>query len=232
MYLDISYKSTIPASTGITPDPIEEKLYQFIPPDYTKDAEKFAVTVAKDAVEFKPLGEKIASYSRKPRVAGVSNGKGKGRASAAEASQKPWVDCEETEEGAVTYELWRADWKTPGFREYHRRMQVFILLYIEGGSYIEEDEDRWEFTVLCAAHLLLDLCSRLIWYEVRPHRFEKRSKGAGVFTYHFVGYVTFYPFYHYPSRIRLRLSQFVILPPYQNAGHGCASSFLPSSSLA
>ncbi len=26
---------------------------------------------------------------------------------------------------------------TPGFREYHRRMQIFILLYIEAGSYIQ-----------------------------------------------------------------------------------------------
>lgn len=30
-------------------------------------------------------------------------------------------------------------------------MQVFVLLYIEGGSYIQEDEDAWEFFTLCAA---------------------------------------------------------------------------------
>lgn len=39
-------------------------------------------------------------------------------------------------------------WDTPGFREYHRRMQLFILLYIEAGSYIVEDEDSWEFVSL------------------------------------------------------------------------------------
>lgn len=27
-------------------------------------------------------------------------------------------------------------------------MQLFILLFIEGGSYIQEDEDKWEFVVL------------------------------------------------------------------------------------
>ena len=37
---------------------------------------------------------------------------------------------------------------TPGFRDYHRRMQLFILLYIEAGSYIQEDDERWEFVVL------------------------------------------------------------------------------------
>lgn len=27
-------------------------------------------------------------------------------------------------------------------------MQTFILLYVEGGSYISEDEEEWEFVVL------------------------------------------------------------------------------------
>lgn len=44
--------------------------------------------------------------------------------------------------------LVQATWKDPGFREYHRRMQIFILLYIEAGSYINEDDDAWEFAVL------------------------------------------------------------------------------------
>jgi hypothetical protein len=42
----------------------------------------------------------------------------------------------------------QATWKTPGFKEYHRRMQLFILLYIEAGSYINEEEDQWEFVTL------------------------------------------------------------------------------------
>jgi hypothetical protein len=32
-------------------------------------------------------------------------------------------------------------------------MQIFILLYIEAGSYIDEDEDPWEFVVLYARSL-------------------------------------------------------------------------------
>jgi Histone acetyl transferase HAT1 N-terminus len=42
----------------------------------------------------------------------------------------------------------QATWSTPGFREYHRRMQLFILLYIEAGSYINDEEDSWEFVLL------------------------------------------------------------------------------------
>jgi histone acetyltransferase 1 len=48
----------------------------------------------------------------------------------------------------ASIDLIQTTWDTPGFREYHRRMQLFILLYIEGGSYIVEDEDAWEFVVL------------------------------------------------------------------------------------
>jgi histone acetyltransferase 1 len=42
----------------------------------------------------------------------------------------------------------QATWQTPGFKEYHRGMQLFILLYIEAGSYINEEEDQWEFVTL------------------------------------------------------------------------------------
>ncbi|KAG6918025.1 hypothetical protein DXG01_016877 [Tephrocybe rancida] len=100
----------------------------------------------------------------------------------------------------VYIELKQATWETPGFRELHRRMQLFILLYIEGGSYINEDEDSWEFVIL---------------YEKRKRRGSPNSV-----TYHFVGYSSLYPFYFFPEKTRMRLSQFVILPPYQHRGHG------------
>jgi hypothetical protein len=49
----------------------------------------------------------------------------------------------------------QATWNDPGFREYHRRMQIFILLYIEAGSYISEDDDAWQFFVLSVPHSYL-----------------------------------------------------------------------------
>lgn len=96
-------------------------------------------------------------------------------------------------------------------------MQLFILLYIEGGSYINEDEDPWEFTVLWVHR-----CSLPLSVLNFRHRYEKRKRpGSDVATYHFVGYSSLYGFYHFPEKTRLRLSQFVILPPYQKQGHGC-----------
>lgn len=42
----------------------------------------------------------------------------------------------------------QASWKDEGFKEYHQRMRFFIILYIEGGQYIDDDDDRWEVAVL------------------------------------------------------------------------------------
>ncbi|WWC68781.1 histone acetyltransferase type B catalytic subunit [Kwoniella pini CBS 10737] len=192
-YLSINYDSKI-TSTATPADEIEGTLYKFIPPDYTKSDLDFKRLVEKDAENFKPLGDKIGSYVRPPATTkGKSKGKAKAKGSQVEGEFK------EDDEGAVVFEMYKSNWNTPGFREYHRRMQLFILLFIEGGSYVHEDEDSWEFITL---------------YE------RRKRPNSEIHTYHFVGYTSVYPFWCYPDQVRLRLSQFVILPPYQNQGHG------------
>lgn len=57
-------------------------------------------------------------------------------------------DEENVEEEEVIFEAYASDWETPGFKEFHRRMQIFVLLYIEGGSTIDEEDLRWEFITL------------------------------------------------------------------------------------
>ncbi|CAH7670896.1 acyl-CoA N-acyltransferase [Phakopsora pachyrhizi] len=197
-YLSINYKSKLPDSSPIKPDDIEGTFYKFIPPDYSKSIKEFEQELESETSKnFKPPGQKISSYRSSP------DQKGKLKSTHFLDSDQ-WVKChdqKDEEESDVIFELWGANWKTPGFKDYHRRMQILVLLYIEGGSYIEEDDDRWEFVVL----------------------FEKRklkSVEGNQYSYHFCGYVSLYSFYHYPSLIRLRLSQFIILPPYQSAGHG------------
>jgi len=102
-------------------------------------------------------------------------------------------------EETAEFEVYHSTWDTPGFKEYHRRLQLFVLLYIEGGSYINEDEDGWEFMVL---------------YE------KKMQSGSASPTYHLAGYSSLFNFYHFPEKVRMRLSQFIILPPYQRQSHG------------
>ncbi|KIO04034.1 hypothetical protein M404DRAFT_15569 [Pisolithus tinctorius Marx 270] len=174
-FLSVSYAKKLDASSTV--DNAEGILSEFIPPGYDTDEAMFLSRVEEDAISFKPIGRLVHSYKRSPRIHALPDG---------------------TSEETIEYEVYHATLDDPGFREYHRRMQIFILLYIEAGSYINEEEEGWEFVVL----------------------YEKRKRANGTPTYHFVGYSSLYNFYCFPERVRLRLSQFVILPPYQRQGHG------------
>ncbi|KAH9939593.1 histone acetyltransferase type B catalytic subunit [Amylocystis lapponica] len=188
-YLHVSYADTLPSTSTV--DDIEGVLGKRIPPDYYTDEADFIARVEADAIAFRPPGKRISHYLRPARL---PSRKGKNVAISRVLSPE--------DEEIVEFEVYHSTWDTPGFRDYHRRMQLFILLYIEAGSYINEAEDTWEFVVL---------------YEKR-----KRRSDPDVATYHFVGYSTLYPFYCFPEKVRMRLSQFVILPPYQQEGHGSA----------
>jgi len=39
--------------------------------------------------------------------------------------------------------LLKCSLSTPGFNEYHRRLQLFLLWTIEGASYIDETDKKW-----------------------------------------------------------------------------------------
>lgn len=66
----------------------------------------------------------------------------------------------------------QSTWETPGFKEYHRRLQLFVLLYIEGGSYISEDEDSWEFVVLWAVPWVGRIFFTLMSIQLRKEEAE------------------------------------------------------------
>ncbi|KAJ7273046.1 histone acetyltransferase type B catalytic subunit [Mycena rebaudengoi] len=187
-FLDVKHSKKLASSSTV--DDVEGTLTKFMPTDYYKEEKAFLARVEEDATSFRPTGQMIYTYTR-PAPHSEASKKGKGVA-------PPTLDPES--EDAVVFEVYHATWDSPGFRELHRRMQLFILLYIEAGSYINEEEDTWEFVVL---------------YEKR-----KRRNAPHVTTYHFAGYSSLYPFYCFPEKVRLRLSQFVILPPYQRSGHG------------
>ncbi|KAF8921043.1 histone acetyltransferase type B catalytic subunit [Mucidula mucida] len=153
-----------------TVDDVEGTLKEYLPQEYLVDAKTFEARAEEEARTFKPLGDLVHSYSR---------------TSMGEQSH---------------YEVYHATWATPGFRAYHQRMQLFILFFIEAGSFINDEDDQWEFFVL----------------------YEKRKGDGDAWTYHFMGYSSLYNFYYFPDRTRLRLSQFVVLPPFQRGGHGSA----------
>jgi len=100
------------------------------------------------------------------------------------------------------YEVWRSNVGDARCRELLRNMQLLVLLYIEGGSVIELHDEEW---------------SNRRW-EVF-FLYNKQSD-----EYNFIGYCTLYRYYFFnklsADQVRVRLSQFLILPPYQREGFG------------
>ncbi|KAJ2724829.1 histone acetyltransferase 1 [Coemansia sp. Benny D115] len=98
----------------------------------------------------------------------------------------------------TTYEIYEGQLaEDSAVRELHGRLQLFVLLYIEGAQYIDAHDPRWRlFTV-----------------------FEKLELPGGT-SYQLVGFCTLYEFFAWPDRKRPRISQFLVLPPFQARGHG------------
>ncbi|XP_069978242.1 histone acetyltransferase type B catalytic subunit isoform X1 [Penaeus vannamei] len=103
-----------------------------------------------------------------------------------------------TEEGqGKTYEVYYCDISTSGWIDFHERLQTFILWYIDAASYIDVDDDKWRFFVIYEKYVV-----------------------NGIPNYAVAGYTTVYEYYAYPANIRPRISQMLVLPPFQRLGLG------------
>lgn len=98
-----------------------------------------------------------------------------------------------------TFQIYLAESSTPNFQKYHTRLESFIFWYIDASSRIDHDE-RWRFFMV----------------------YEKYENKDGETRYASVGYSAVYLYYHYPDKTRPRVSQFMILPPFQRKGVGAA----------
>ncbi|KAK4443939.1 acyl-CoA N-acyltransferase [Podospora aff. communis PSN243] len=134
----------------------------------------------------------------------------------------------------VTYEVWKGSLADLAVKQLVKRIQIFVPMFIEGGTYINTDDpdaDRWTVFFL---------------YQKTPVPGEPER-----FSYVFTGYSTVYRFFLYqtptppasPSQTglsskledlvldqqsfdlaelpcRTRISQFIVLPPFQQKGLG------------
>lgn len=96
-----------------------------------------------------------------------------------------------------TFQIFLCESSTSNFQKFHARLESFIFWYIDASSRIVHDE-RWRFFVV---------------YE----KFETKN---GDTRFASVGYASVYLYFHYPDKIRPRVSQFLILPPFQRKGIG------------
>ncbi|XP_067138521.1 histone acetyltransferase type B catalytic subunit [Centruroides vittatus] len=168
-FLGIYYAEQISLekSEGVEPDNIVKIIGEKLQPGFLTNIDDFTASLSKDA-NFKPYGELLHSF-------------------------------EQGNDGSVKkcYEIFKCNIDVTGFREYHERMQTFLLWFVDAASYIEVDDDKWDFFVI---------------YE------KKVIDGKPI--YWFVGYTTVYRYYAYPNKTRPRISQMMILPPFQKKSLG------------
>lgn len=98
-----------------------------------------------------------------------------------------------------TFEIYLCESSTANFQKYHRRLESWIFWYIDASSRIDHDE-KWRFFVV----------------------FEKYKSESGEERYASVGYSSVYLYFAYPDKIRPRIAQFIVLPPFQRMGIGSA----------
>ena len=101
-----------------------------------------------------------------------------------------------TESGRC-FEIYLCDQDTPNFLNYHRKLESFVFWFVDAASKIDHDS-FWRF--FCV--------------------FEKYQTSKDEARWASVGYCSVYQYYAHPDKIRLRISQTMVLPPFQKLGVG------------
>uniref|UniRef100_A0A6Q2X063 Histone acetyltransferase type B catalytic subunit n=1 Tax=Esox lucius TaxID=8010 RepID=A0A6Q2X063_ESOLU len=107
----------------VEPDDVEGKIREIIPAGFCCNTDDFISLLEKEA-NFKPFGTLLHTY----HVHNVEEG------------------------GDFTYQIHKVDVSCPGFKEYHERLQTFLMWFIETASFIDVDDDRWDFFLVLFFH--------------------------------------------------------------------------------
>lgn len=84
------------------------------------------------------------------------------------------------------------------FLEWYSRLETFLVFFIDAASTIDKEDSNWIIYLL----------------------YQQYRNIHGEICYTPMGFITVYSYYAYPDMKRPRISQVLILPPYQRKGHG------------
>jgi histone acetyltransferase 1 len=101
------------------------------------------------------------------------------------------------------YEIYKVDsscTSSPAFISYLVRVQTILAFFIETFSFLDSSDPQW---------------SHFFVYER-----QRQQQDDDEDRYVTMGYASIYNFYSFPDRVRERISQVLIFPQYQHAGHG------------
>ena len=132
----------------------------------------------------------------------------------------------------ITYEVYIGRFDDAAVKAYHARLQFFLLFFIDRSSYINDEDHVWEVVfVFQKKRTLLHSSSRRESTASQPQLNNSSSSSSlnvsapeESVSWSICGYTTLYKFLCYQpgqsASWRLRLSQILLLPPYQRQGHG------------
>uniref|UniRef100_A0A2A4K126 Histone acetyltransferase type B catalytic subunit n=1 Tax=Heliothis virescens TaxID=7102 RepID=A0A2A4K126_HELVI len=168
-YLGIEYTEKIEPnkSEGMKADDVEGALTKVLAPGYVTNLDHFVSILKKDE-SFTPHGQLLHAFSVDPFDGGDKR----------------------------SFEVYYSETSTPGFLNFHERLQTFLLWYVDAASFIDVDDDQWTFFTV----------------------FEKFQSSEGSVRYATAAYATVYRYYAYPRHSRPRISQVLTLPPFRKLG--------------
>ena len=210
--LQITYKQKFPDQGEVKASDIRGALQDFLPPDAFSSASRIEALADPGASSFVPPGELLHTYER----------------------------------DGETYQIWCAALADNKAQEILRNMQILVPLFIEGGTMLELDHswivDRWKLFLLYRIDdnvppntSMFSLAGYSTSYRVFtfPERYgNKQNADSTTLTEAEVDSVldqwtpqkeaTVTSSSQSPLELlsRERISQFLVLPPYQGAGHG------------
>eukprot|EP00898_Chlorokybus_atmophyticus_P006715 jgi/Chlat1/7044/Chrsp56S06669 len=106
------------------------------------------------------------------------------------------ISSSKAQDSDTCYEVWSLPLSAAKVRDWYDRVQPLILYYIDGANFIDSSDPHWELVVAI-----------------------ERTVTNGADNTRVVGFCTYHRFYSFPDRSRLRVSQVLILPPFQRQGH-------------
>lgn len=128
---------------------------------------------------------------------------------------KPWGDklgeyTKEIDAVQSKFEVYKIDASHPDYQdeqflEYIDRVQTMLVFYIETSCFLDTEDPNW--------------CHYLV-YEKRKNTASVPGKQSNDYRYITIAYLSMYNYFAYPDKKRSRISQIMVLPKYQNAGHG------------
>ncbi|KAI9216558.1 acyl-CoA N-acyltransferase [Blastocladiella britannica] len=106
------------------------------------------------------------------------------------------------------YEVYASGFGAPGFLALYKRLAILFMFYIEAATPVDDTDPHWNFLCVYRRRSLSSATTA--------------ASAAPAATCELVAAMSVYSFYQFPSQLRRRLAQLMVLPPYQRRGHALA----------